>query len=102
MALTEQNFENGILTLYMFGHVDSSNAPQIEKELMEAVKAHPDAEVVLNAASLKYISSAGLRVLLLAHKLMVGTGGTMTVRNPSEFCRQVFEATGMDSVLNIV
>ena len=40
--------------------------------------------------------------ILLAHKLMIGIGGKMSVRNPSEFCLQVFQATGMEGVLSII
>ena len=97
MALTEQNFENGILTLYMFGHVDSSNAPQIEKELMEAVKAHPDAEVVLNAASLKYISSAGLRVILKLKKAV--SAFRVVAVEPDVY--EIFDMTGFTEMMEI-
>ena len=49
----------------------------------------------------QYISSSGLRVVLLAHKLMLPTGGKMIIKQPSSFCKQVLEATGMDGILTI-
>ncbi len=97
MALTENRFENGILTLFLKGHVDSSNAPQIEEELTEAVKAHPDAEVVLNAASLKYISSAGLRVILKLKKAV--SAFRIEAVKPDVY--EIFDMTGFTEMMEI-
>ncbi len=101
MTITEEKNEAiSNLALLISGRLDTTTAPELEAKLKDCTKGIR--ALFLDMKDVEYISSAGLRVVLLAHKLMVGTGGTMTVRNPSEFCRQVFEATGMDSVLNIV
>ena len=101
MTITEEKNEAiSNLVLSISGRLDTTTAPELEAKLKDCsrgVKA-----LFLDMKDVEYISSAGLRVVLLAHKLMVGTGGSMAVQNPSEFCRQVFEATGMDSVLNII
>lgn len=99
MTISEN--KNGDSTeLVITGRLDTTTAPQLESKLKEAAKSCR--ALVMNLQAVEYISSAGLRVVLLAHKLMMGQNGKMTIKSPSEFCRQVFEATGMDGVLSIV
>ena len=96
----EKNEAIANLVLYISGRLDTGTAPELEAKLKECSKGLK--ALFLDMKDVEYISSAGLRVVLLAHKLMTATGGSMAVQNPSDFCRQVFEATGMDSVLNII
>ena len=56
--------------------------------------------LVLDFSKLEYISSAGLRVLLSAHKAMSAKGG-MKVKNVNEIVREVFEVTGFADILTI-
>ena len=58
----EQYTENNTLTFCPEGRIDSANAADIEKEIMEAAEQASGAEITLDAAELEYISSAGLRV----------------------------------------
>ena len=97
MTITEEKNEaNANLILAISGRLDTTTAPELEAKLKDIPKGLKALFLDMN------ISSAGLRVVLMAHKMMVATGGSMAVQNPSDFCRQVFEATGMDSVLNII
>lgn len=86
--------------LAVSGRLDTTTAPQLESKVKEVAKSCRT--LILNLSAVEYISSAGLRVVLLAHKLMQGSSGKMLIKSPSDFCRQVFEATGMDGVLSIV
>ncbi|MBP5452590.1 MAG: STAS domain-containing protein [Treponema sp.] len=81
------------------GRLDTSTAPSLEaktKEYFTKTKL-----MVLDFKNLEYISSAGIRVVLQAHKGMGAYGGKLVIKSPSDFCQQVFEATGMDSILSI-
>ena len=82
------------------GRIDTNTSPQLEAHIKELAKTTD--EIILNLSAVEYISSAGLRVLLIAHKLMAAKGGSFSIKSPSDFCRQVFEATGMDGALKIV
>lgn len=98
MTISEaKNAENIELTID--GRLDTTTAPQLESKVKESVKNCK--LLILNLEKVEYISSAGLRVVLLAHKLMAGVNGKMIIKNPSAFCSSVFEATGMDGVLSI-
>ena len=90
--------ENGTLTLALEGRLDTTTAPQLEAELKQALPSAD--ELVLDLNDLVYISSAGLRVLLSAHKTMSKKGG-MTVKNVSELVQEVFDVTGFADILTI-
>ena len=73
------------------GKIDSSNAAEFEKEILEAKPTEID------ASQLEYISSAGLRVLLKLRK----TVGELTIFNVSIEVYEIFDVTGFTSILNI-
>lgn len=85
------------IEMIVTGRLDTNTAPELEM----ALKALPQAKQTLHLdlSGIEYVSSAGLRVILLAHKIMLPHGGKMVLRQPSEFCRQVLGATGMDGIL---
>lgn len=90
--------ENGVLNITITGRVDTTTAPLLESEL----KGDFDSceQMILDFTNVEYISSAGLRVLLYAHKTMARKGG-LTVRNADEDIMEIFEVTGFASFLNI-
>ncbi len=94
----EKRLENGKACYVLEGRLDTTTAPDLERELkgdMDGIDA-----LTLDFSGLDYISSAGLRVLLSAHKAMSGKGG-MKVTNASELVREVFDVTGFSDILNI-
>ncbi|MCR4805153.1 MAG: STAS domain-containing protein [Clostridia bacterium] len=98
MLTINKTMKDGQIILALGGRLDTITAPDLE----QAVKALPeDAQsLVLDMENLEYISSAGLRVLLTAHKRMGGREG-MKVRNVNETIMEVFELTGFSDVLAI-
>ena len=86
------------LEIALEGRLDTMTAPELDADLN---KDMPGAEnLVLDFSKLDYISSAGLRVLLSAHKVMSTKGG-MKVTNVNEIVQEVFEVTGFADILNI-
>lgn len=97
MTISKQ--QNGkALTLALEGRLDTMTSPELEKELKASLEGIDS--LTLDFSKLEYISSAGLRVLLSAHKAMSGKGG-MTVRNVNEIVREVFDVTGFSDILTI-
>lgn len=80
------------------GRIDTVTAPELEKEVL-SVSADVT-ELVIDFEALDYISSAGLRVLLQAQKMM-NKRGTMVVKNVNETISEVFEVTGFSDILTI-
>ena len=86
------------LEIALEGRLDTMTAPELEKELNQSLGGADS--LTLDFGKLEYISSAGLRVLLSAHKVMSAKGG-MKVTNVNEIVQEVFEVTGFADILNI-
>ena len=80
------------------GRLDTMTAPELEASLKESLDSANT--LTLDFSKLDYISSAGLRVLLSAHKTMSSKGG-MKVVNANEIVREVFDVTGFSDILTI-
>lgn len=86
------------LAIALEGRLDTTSAPQLETELRRNLNGVTQLD--LDFAKLEYISSAGLRVLLAAQKIMKKQG-EMVVRNVNETVMEVFEITGFIDILTI-
>ena len=97
MTITKtQNGTNLVIALE--GRLDTMTAPELEEELKNSLEGADS--LTLDFSKLEYISSAGLRVLLSAHKTMANKGG-MKVTNVNEIVQEVFEVTGFADILTI-
>lgn len=90
--------DGSALVVALEGRLDTTTAPELEQELKNSLDGVTD--LTLDLAKLDYISSAGLRVLLSAHKTMMKQG-QMKVTNASEIVKEVFDVTGFCDILNI-
>lgn len=93
--------ENGNeITLMPVGRLDSTTAPQLEAQINEDIEGAE--KLILDFQGLEYLSSAGLRVLLGAHKAFMKRGsGELVICHVNETIREVFELTGFWDILNI-
>ena len=94
-----KNLGGAMLTLDIEGRIDTTTAPALEGELKRSVTSDVK-NLVLDFSKVEYISSAGLRVLLAAQKVMKKQG-SMVVRNVNEAIMEVFEVTGFADILTI-
>lgn len=97
MTITKSS-EGSALTLVVAGRLDTSTAPQLEAELKQSIEGVTN--LVFDFTDLDYLSSAGLRVLLSAQKVM-NKQGEMVVRNVNDTIREVFDITGFAELLTI-
>ncbi|MBQ6026790.1 MAG: STAS domain-containing protein [Lachnospiraceae bacterium] len=86
------------LTVYLEGRLDTVTAPQFESELKNAIEGI--STLSIDCGKLEYVSSAGLRVLLSAHKIM-SKQGSMVVKNLTEEVKEIFDITGFSDILTI-
>ncbi len=94
----QKEMKGTTLEIALEGRLDTMTAPELESELSKSLDGAES--LVLDFGKLEYISSAGLRVLLSAHKAMSPKGG-MKVTNVNEIVREVFDVTGFSDILTI-
>jgi len=90
--------DGSALVIALEGRLDTTTAPELEAELKTCLDGITD--LTLDMTNLDYISSAGLRVLLTAHKAMMKQG-QMKVTNASDIVKEVFDVTGFSDILTI-
>ena len=93
-----KNANGNELVIALEGRLDTTTAPQLDEDLKTSLNGVQD--LVFDFAKLEYISSAGLRILLAAQKIM-NKQGKMVVKNVSEEVKEIFEVTGFSDILTI-
>ena len=98
MTITK-NQDGTHLDIALEGRLDTMTAPELEAELKNSLDGIES--LTLDLSKLDYISSAGLRVILSAHKTMSSKGG-LKVTHVKEVVQEVFDVTGFADILTIV
>jgi len=89
--------ENGVLRVLAHGSIDTNTAAAFEAELLQACKENPADKIVLDCGDVRYVSSAGLRVLLRTRKLY----NTFCLEAVSNEVYEVLEMTGFTEILPV-
>ena len=98
MTINKNRNEN-TLTVVVEGRLDTTTAPQLEAEMKESLQGITT--LVMDMSALEYISSAGLRVLLSAQKVM-NNQGEMKVTGANESIMEIFEVTGFNDIFSFI
>ncbi len=98
MTVSEIRREDGI-QLDVDGRVDTNSSPQLQTYILQAFQKSN--KVIINMEKVDYISSAGLRALLIGQKTALSKGGSMVVVHVCDEVMKVFKLTGFNNVLNI-
>ena len=94
-----ENTTNGNeMELALSGRLDTITAPQLEAELKKNIDGITS--LLFDFSELEYLSSAGLRVLLAAQKVM-NKQGIMVIKNVNDTIMEIFEVTGFADILTI-
>ena len=98
MTITK-TLDGTALTVAVDGRLDTLSSPQLEQSLSKSLDGVT--ELIFDLKKLVYISSAGLRVLLGAQKIMDDQKGTLTVKNAGPRIMEIFDVTGFLDMMNI-
>jgi anti-anti-sigma factor len=82
------------------GRLDSASSPQFERDLLSDIDTGIR-KLLIDFSELQYISSAGLRTILLAAKRMKASGGRLVLCSLSPQIAEVFDISGFSSILDI-
>lgn len=98
MLTIDINKDNEILIVSLNGRLDTNTASDLEEKIKENISGIE--VLIFDLSSLSYISSAGLRILLLSQKIM-NKQGKMIVKNVTETVSEIFSLTGFSEILKI-
>ncbi|MDR3332577.1 MAG: STAS domain-containing protein [Synergistaceae bacterium] len=100
--------EDGRVLVELRGRLDTNSSPELQRAADEILKDSKKTEMTIDFESVDFVSSAGLRVLLMLQKKL-GAGqagqagqGTLTIKNLSGAVREVFDMTGFSSIFTII
>jgi anti-anti-sigma factor len=99
MNITQQQ-QDGITNLAISGRLDAVSAVEADKEFSKVLDAGHD-RLLINLSELNYISSAGLRVLLVVAKRIQQNGGKVVLTALTPNVKEVFEISGFSSIFKI-
>ena len=97
MEYTSYKLDGNTMTIALKGHIDSANAPEVEREIGEALDREVPEQLILDAQELEYISSAGLRIILRLRKEMK----TLKIINVAPEVYEIFDMTGFTEMVDI-
>jgi stage II sporulation protein AA (anti-sigma F factor antagonist) len=83
------------------GELDAATAPVLDEALRRAAAEGAGERVILDFANLTFVDSAGLSVLVAAHKRLQGEGTELVISAPSAAVRRLFAIAGIDRFLTI-
>ncbi|KAB2909759.1 MAG: STAS domain-containing protein [Ignavibacteriales bacterium] len=89
------------IELILDGRLDITYQEGLENAVTKAFDENP-AKIILNCKDLTFISSAGLRVFMKAHKLSVTSGIELIVAHLNETTKKIFDITGYLSIFNLI
>ena len=89
--------EKEILTIFLEGELNSYTSEDVDKEIETVLKNNKFESIVLDCENLKYISSAGLRIIVRLKQQC----RNITVRKPSNSVYDIFKMVGFDNIVKI-
>ena len=93
--------ENGdVSVIDIQGHLDTNTSPDAEASINALIEAGTS-KILINFATLDYISSAGLRVLLATAKKLKAAGGDLKICGLNDTVQEVFDISGFSSILTV-
>lgn len=98
MTISETRTE-GVIQLDIEGRVDTNTSPQMQQRILQAFQKSQT--LILNMEKVEYVSSAGLRALLIGQKTANSKGGSMKLVHVCDAVMKVFQMTGFAGMLTI-
>lgn len=98
MQITEQR-ENDVITISIEGRVDTNTSPQLQEAILKSFQKVN--QVILDFGNCVYVSSAGLRALLIGQKTANSKKGTMKLIQVPEILMSVLKVSGFINILTI-
>ena len=92
---------DGPAILRVTGSVDATSAGDFEQRVGQLLELDTDRQVLMDCGALEYVSSSGLRVLMVLLKKLTARRGALALCGLQEPVRNVFEISGLDLIFTI-
>lgn len=99
MEITEKKAD-GYTVIGIVGRLDTTNYSLLEKKLMELIDSG-DTRLLVNLSRMDYVSSSGLRILLMALKRVTMAKGKFALCSLQENIKEIFEISGFTNIFEI-
>ncbi len=99
MEINEQKTDQCVI-IGITGRLDTTNYSLLEKKLMELIDNHQD-KILVDCSKMDYVSSSGLRILLMALKKITMQKGKFVLCGLQENIHEIFEISGFTSIFEI-
>ncbi len=99
MDLTVDEFGD-VRAVRISGNLDTQTSPVAQKQLIQLID-NGATKILVDFEDLNYISSTGLRMLLVAHSRLEGTSGQLRICNPNTIVREVFDTSGFSDIFSV-
>jgi len=99
MELIEQKTEKCVI-VNITGRLDTTNYSLLEKKLTDLIENHED-KILVECSKMDYVSSSGLRILLMALKKVTMAKGKFVLCNLQDNIREIFEISGFSNIFEI-
>src|SRR5215831_18852141 len=100
MDIFQSTSDTGVLTLTLSGRLDADSTPGFGDLLAHSIQAGSH-KIVLDLSGLEYVSSVGLRALIVGAKTLAPLGGKIVLSGPNERILKLLEISGFTSIFTI-
>lgn len=98
MNINEEQLQNGITKINLSGRMDIEGVAQIEIKFA-GMSSAPNSAIIVDMTEVPYMSSIGIRALLMNAKSVGKRGGKLVLLNPAPNVRNVLETSGIDQII---
>jgi anti-anti-sigma factor len=98
--ISTHTYESDVTVLDIKGEVDAYTAKVLDKTLMDLLNKG-QLRIVMDVSEMSFISSAGIRAILYAHREAVQLGGVVRIAGPTDRIRRIFEIAGFPELIEI-
>jgi len=98
MSIMEEKIGERGVKLRVRGQINSVTAEKLKKKLNDIIYDKNN-YVIINMSGVSFLSSGGIRVLLMYYKIMKGNGGKFFIQDPSDNVKNVLGMVALDEML---
>lgn len=96
-----ESAQGQVVILSLKGRLDAATSTLLEEKLLDLINSKNERRIVIDFQQLDYISSAGLRVLLMAAKILKSENGKLVLASLKEHLKEIFKITGFHGIFPI-